>query len=150
VAAGFAVQGWTGIFLWPLTLCALILLIGIALFLIDVFVTLIRKFAEASRIKARVRPLSNEQLRELCDSPSHRDSAFAMVELMRRGLDARPPREQLFSMFTSGNSVKCGQAMGYVHMFYPELLRALMPMGSSNLDPPEVWRARVAAVRSAG
>jgi hypothetical protein len=68
---------------------------------------------------------------------------------MRRGLDARPSKEQLISMLTSGNSVICGQAMGYVHMFYPEEVRAFMPMGSSNMDPPEVWRARLAAVQNA-
>jgi hypothetical protein len=146
-AAGFAVQGWMGTFLWPLTLCALVLLLGIALFMIDVLVTIIRKRAEVRRIGARVRPLSNEQLRDLCESPSHRDSAFARVELMRRGHDARPPREQVFTMLTSGNSVMCGQAMGYLQMFYPELR---LPKGSSNVDPPEVWRARVAQFRSAG
>jgi hypothetical protein len=148
-AAGFAVQGWLGIFLWPLTLCALALLLEIALAAIDIYLTVNRNLAEVSRIKARVRGLSNEQLRELCESPSHRDSGFARVELMRRGIAARPPKEQLFSMLTSGNSVMCGQAMGYLQMFYPEL-RALLPKGSSNLDPPEVWRARVAAVQSAG
>jgi cadmium resistance protein CadD (predicted permease) len=53
-AAGFAVHGWIGLFLWPLALCGLCLQLVVVLFLIDVFVTLARKRAEVSRIKARL------------------------------------------------------------------------------------------------
>jgi hypothetical protein len=65
---------------------------------------------------------------------------------MRRGLDARPPLEQLFEMLTCGNIAVCGQAMGYVGMFYPEM-RAL---ARQTRIPREVWRSRVAEVRGAG
>lgn len=147
--AGFAVHGWAGIVLWPLGLCGLVLVLGIALFVINVVVTFVRHNNEMSRMWARICPLPTEQLRDLCANPSHGDSAFARVELMRRGQDARPSKEQLFEMLTSGNTILCGQAMSYASMFYPEL-RDLVADGSSNQDPPEVWQSRVAAVRSAG
>jgi hypothetical protein len=144
--AGVVVQGWPGIFLWPIALCALALFLGIAVSVIDLLVTVIRHQNEVSRIRARVRRLSNDQLRGLCATPSSKESGFARVELMQRGQDARPPKEQLFSMLSSGDSVLCGQAMGFVQMFYPEL-GALTPIGSSNMDPREAWQARVAAMR---
>src|SRR3954469_7359745 len=148
-AVGCAVQGWPGLFLWPVALCVSAMLLAIAWFVIDLFVTYSRHSAEVGRIKARVRRLSTDDLRNLIANPSHKDSGLGRVELMRRGEDARPSKEQLFGMLTSGNSMLCGQAMTYVSIFYPEL-RELVPMGSSNQDSPEVWQARVAAVRSAG
>jgi hypothetical protein len=124
------------------------LLLGIAWFVIDLIVTYRRFQANVQRLRAEVRPLSNEQLHALALDHSNRASGSARGELMRRGQDARPPKEQLFQMLTSGNPSICGQAMTYVSIFYPEM-RDLVPIGSSNHDPPEVWESRVAAVRSA-
>ena len=148
-SAGFGVQGWPGLFLWPLALCVSVLLLAIGWFVIDLFVSYSRLSEEVGRIWARVHRLSNDELRDLIANPSHKDSGFARAELMQRGENARPTKEQLFGMLTSGNNMLCGQAMTYVHIFYPEL-RELVPTGSSNLDPPEVWQARVAAVKSTG
>jgi len=146
---GFVVHGWWGVLLWPAVLCSIVLWLGIGLFLIDLVLTIIRHQNEVSRIRARVRRLSNGQLRDLCANPSNRDSGMARVELMRRGEDGRPTKEQIFEMLTSGDAMVCGQAMGYVHMFYPELCD-LMPKGSSNRDSAEVWGERVRAVRGGG
>jgi hypothetical protein len=145
---GFAFQGWGGALFWPLGLCASVLLLGITWFVIDLAITFSRHRAEVRRIWDRVRPLSTERLRELIGNPSHKDSGFARVELMRRGVDVRPPKEQLFGMLTSGDTAMCGQAMAYLHMFYPEM-NGLIPTGSSNQDPPELWQSRIAALRSA-
>jgi hypothetical protein len=146
--AGFAVQGWPGIFLWPLALCGIAIDVLVVWFVLDLVITCFRYQSRVRSIQARVRPLTADQLSELISAPSHPDSAFARAELMRRGLDARPPKEQLFGMLTSGNSAQCGQAMTYMQIFYPEMC-AQIAKGSSNLDSPESWQSRIAALRDA-
>src|SRR4051812_10014049 len=76
-AAGFAVQGWPGLFLWPLALCVSVVLLAIAWFVIDLFVTYSRHSAEVGRIRARVHRLSSHELRDLTANPSHKDSGLA-------------------------------------------------------------------------
>jgi hypothetical protein len=147
-AAGYAVQGSLGLMLWPLELFGTFLVLAVAWFFVDLVITYARHRARINQIWSRVRPMKSEQLRELIKTPSHPDSGFARVELMKRGLDARPPKEQLFGMLTSGNAALCGQAITYLHIFYPELHAQLL--GSSNLDAPELWQTRVAALRGAG
>jgi hypothetical protein len=146
---GFAIQGWLGLLLWPLGVCVVAVMLGIAWFVIDLVVTYSRHRAHIRTIWARIRPLSTDQLREIVQTPAHRDSRFARVELVRRGINERPQKEQLFTMLTSGNPVMCGQAMTDLHMFYPEL-HARIPAGSSNQDSPELWRSRIAALEGAG
>ena len=148
-AAGYIVQGSFGLLLWPLGFCGSVLLLAAGLFTLDVVITIVRHQARIRRIQARVRSMTSDQLRELLLTPSHQDSAFARIELMRRGVNARPPKEQLFGMLASGNSLLCGQAMTYMHMFYPKT-HARIPSGSSNQDSREVWEARIASLRSAG
>ena len=146
-AAGYVVQGSLGLVLWPLELCGAFLVLIVAWFFVDLVITFARHRAHQPYL-ARVRPMKSEQLRELIKTPSHPDSGFARVELMKRGLDARPPKEQLFGMLTSGNTALRGQAITYLHIFYPELHVQLN--GSSNFDAPELWQSRVAALRGAG
>lgn len=145
--AGFAVKGWIGIFAWPLALCALIAVVGIAWFILHLAFLILRDRVRWRRIRARIRPLSTEQLREIMQTPTHPDSQFALAELMRRGVPARPTKDQLFAMLTSGNPVLCGHAMANLQIFYPELA---LPKGSSNLDPPELWQSRVETFRRVG
>ena len=148
VAAGAFAQGWAGAFLWPAALCLVALLLGIVWLVLDLILTYSRHHANVQRIRAEVCPLSNEQLRALTLDHSNHASGFARAELMRRGQDARPPKEQLFQMLTSGNPNACGQAMVYVQVFYPEL-GEIVSTGSSNQDPPSVWESRIAASRDA-
>jgi hypothetical protein len=123
-------------------LCALVLVLGIASFTLRL-VLLIRGSGERRRrIQARVGALATEQLREIMRTPTHPDSQFALAELMRRGVDTRPSKEQLFGMLTSGNPTVCGHAMANLQVFYPELS---LPDESSNLDPPDLWQSRVEA-----
>jgi hypothetical protein len=126
----------------PLGICLLVVVVGFTLFLLRMFMFMRRHRAHVRAITDRLRPLSNDQLIEIMRTPTHRDSQFALVELMKRGVDARPTKEQLFGMLTSGNPNLCGTAMTNLGMFYPEFS---LPEGSSNLDPPEVWRTRIEA-----
>jgi hypothetical protein len=145
--AGFATRGWRGALAWPAMLCALGLVTGIAAFILRLVRFTLGARGRIRRIQARVGALSTEQLREIMQTPTHPDSQFALAELMRRGVDARPSREQLFGMLTSGNPTLCGHAMANLQVFYPELC---LPDGVSNLDPPELWQPRVEAFRRAG
>jgi hypothetical protein len=145
--AGFAVKGWSGLFLWPLTFCALVVVLVIGGFVFGLVVRIRRRRTQMRRIQDRLRPLTTEQLSEIMRTPAHPDSQFALVELMRRGADARPTKDQLFGMLTSGNSVQCGHAMANLQIFYPELS---IPDGASNLDPPEMWQSRIEVFRRAG
>jgi hypothetical protein len=145
--AGFAVKGWSGLFLWPLALCALVVVLVICASAFGLVVRIRRRRTQMRRVWDRLRPLTTEQLSEIMRTPAHPDSQFAQVELMRRGANARPTKDQLFSMLTSGNSVQCGHAMANLQTFYPELS---IPDGASNLDPPEIWQSRIEVFRRAG
>jgi hypothetical protein len=146
-AAGFAVQGWGGFFLWPLALGALVVVLGLVWFVLALVVRVRRRRMYMRSLGARLRPLTTEQLTELMRTPTHPDSQFALAELMRRGVAARPTKDQLFGMLTSGNHVLCGHAMANLQIFYPELS---LPTGASNLDPPELWKTRIDAFQRAG
>jgi hypothetical protein len=144
---GFVTRGWRGAFAWPAVLCALVLVAGVAAFVLRLVLFTVGARGRIHRMQARVGGFSTEQLREIMQTPTHPDSQFALAELMRRGVDARPSKEQLFGMLTSGNPTLCGHAMANLQVFYPELS---LPDGASNLDPPELWRPRVEAFRRAG
>jgi hypothetical protein len=146
-AAGFATRGWHGAFVWPAILCALGLVAAIAAFLLRLVLFAIGARGRIRRMHERMGALPTEQLRELMQTPTHPDSQFALAELMRRGLDARPSKEQLFGMLTSGNPTLCGHAMANLQVFYPELS---LPEGVSNLDSPDMWKLHVEAFRREG
>jgi hypothetical protein len=133
--------------LWPLTLGALVVVVGLTSFIVRLALSILGHQAHMRRIRTRLSALPAEQLREIMETPTHPDSQFALVELMRRGIDAHPTKEQLFGMLTSGNPTLCGHAMANLQVFYPELP---LPDGASNLDPPELWRPRVEAFRRLG
>ena len=137
---GFALQGWDGAFA-VIGLCAFVVVAGIALFILR---AARRTRSRLDSIQERLGPLSDEQLFEIMRTPTHRDSQFALVELKRRGVDARPTKDQLFGMLTSGNPMSCAHAMANLQVFYPELV---VPNGASNQDPPDVWRSRVEEFR---
>lgn len=145
--AGYVFQGWGGLLLWPLAVCMLLVLFFVVGFVLMLGASIRRRRGYVQRVEARLQPLTTEQLTEIMRNPAHPDSQFALVELMRRGSDARPTQEQLFGMLTSGNSVLCGHAMANLQIFYPELD---IPMGASNLDSPAVWQTRIEAFRKAG
>jgi hypothetical protein len=149
-AAGAAVDGWAGAFLWPLALCAVLLLICVSLIGIVAVVSFGRRHSRFHELRRRIGLLSTDQLRDLIANPSNNGSMLARAELMRRGVDARPPKDQLFEMLASGNSTVCAQAIVSMQLFYPKMFTLLIPMGASNLDPPETWQARIAALRAAG
>ncbi|HVM62256.1 MAG TPA: hypothetical protein VMV72_15460 [Verrucomicrobiae bacterium] len=130
-----------------LALCALVVVALIAWFIIHLAITVRRAKVRLNAVRERLRPLPDTQLIEIMRTPTHPDSQFALAELMRRGVDARPTKDQLFDMLTSGNPALCGQAMTNLQVFYPELP---IPDGASNLDPPDLWRSRIEAFRQAG
>lgn len=140
---GFALQGWGGIFAL-IGICTFVVIAGIALFIFRVYR---RTKSRLDGIQARLGPLSEEQLLEIMRTPTHPDSQFALVELRRRGVDARPTKDQLFGMLTSGNPSLCAHAMANLQVFYPEFV---IPNGASNQDPPQMWKARIEAFRLIG
>ncbi|PWU17421.1 MAG: hypothetical protein C5B50_11395 [Verrucomicrobia bacterium] len=144
--AGFATHGWLAALYWPLALCAVVVALAITVFVLRLVLGILGFKSRLHRIRARMNALSPEQLRELMQNPTHPDSQFALAELMRRGVDARPTKDQLFSMLTSGNPRLCGDAMANLQVFYPGLS---LPEGASNLDTPELWESRVEAFRRA-
>jgi hypothetical protein len=93
-----------------------------------------------------MRRLSNEQLRQIASDPISRDLGFAIGELDRRGIDARPSLESLLALLTSSDSCRRGRGLSLLHGLYPSVL-GQFGMGCSSADAPEVWRARVAALR---
>ncbi len=145
--AGFAVQGWLGVLVWPLGLCGLLAALTMIRLVVNVLTGVRRTRARVAGIQGRLRLLSTDQLCVLMRTPSHPDSQLALVELMQRGVDVRPTKEQLFDLLTSGNPRLCMDAMTNLEMFYPEFP---IPEGASNLDAPEIWRSRVEALRNAG
>lgn len=145
--AGYKVQGWLGVLVWPLVFCIIVAAFAITRLIFNVFTGVLRTRARVNEIQTRLRLLSTDQLRELMRTPEHPDSQLALVELMQRGVDVRPTKEQLFGMLTSGNPSLCMDAMTNLSVFYPELP---IPDGASNLDPPEIWRSRVQAFQNAG
>jgi hypothetical protein len=147
-AAGAAVRGWTGALLWPMLLCVTITLISVPLFFLGVYVSFRRRHSKLTQAKHRLRQLSTDALRGLIAEPMQKDAALARVVLMERDVDARPPKQQLFAMLTSGNPAACAQAMVYMQVFYSEMFNRL-PKGTSNLDSPEIWQTRIAALRGA-
>jgi hypothetical protein len=141
--AGFTVQDFTG----PLELCALVVVVGVTLFILRIVLGIRRFKRHLHGVDERLKPLSDEQLFEIMRTPTHRDSQFALAELRRRGVDARPTKEQLFGMLTSGSPILCGHAMANLQIFYPELV---IPDGASNRDAPELWQSRIEAFRREG
>ncbi len=140
---GSIFQGWGGI-IAGLALCLLAVIIAFALYIMLVY---LRAKSRINRIYARLQPLSDEQLSEITRNPTHPDSQFALVELMRRGVDVPPPKDQLFDMLTSGDPTVCGNALVNLQMFYPEIV---IPNGASNHDTPEMWKSRVEEFRRTG
>jgi hypothetical protein len=134
--AAFAIQD----FAEPLEICALVVVGGGALFILRIVLGVRRFKVRLNDMRERMRLLSKEQLAEIMRTPTHPDSQFALAELMRRGVDARPTKDQLFGMLTSGNPVLCGHAMANLQIFYPKLV---IPNGASNQDSPELWRSRI-------
>jgi hypothetical protein len=145
---GYAVQGWMGVLQWTLGLCGAAFFACITLMLTDLGMTYSRHDARIRGIKVRMRLLSTDRLLEIVQDPSRVDFGFAPPELSRRGVDARPQQEQLLLMLTSASSKTRGQAIIYILIFYPET-HALIPAGWSNMDSPEMWQSRVAAIRGA-
>jgi hypothetical protein len=93
--------------------------------------------------------LSTERLREIAADPTSQDLGFAIGELARRGVEAVPPLESLLGLLTSADSNRCGLGMSLLMACYPHVW-SKFPGGSSNMDPAEVWRSRIAALEDAG
>jgi hypothetical protein len=143
---GFIVQGWFGALVWPLAFSVIFAAFSITGLAFNAITSVRRGRVRIMGIQARLLPLSTDQLCELMRTPGHPDSQFALIELMQRGIDVRPTKEQLFGLLTSGNPNLCMDAMTNLEIFYPELP---IPEGASNLDSPKIWRSRVEAFRNA-
>jgi hypothetical protein len=108
--------------------------------------------AVSTRLKRRLRDtaeLSTERLLQLAVDPTAPNMAFAMSELKKRGIDARPSLESLCELLISPESNRRGLGMGLLFGMYPDFW-AKIATGSSSNDSPEVWRSRLAAVRDGG
>jgi hypothetical protein len=95
-----------------------------------------------------MRTLSTEQLRDIAADPMSRDLGFAIGELDRRGIEARPSLESLLALLTSPNSNRRGLGLSLLAGCYPSVVEQF-GLGCSSADAPEVWQARIAALRDA-
>ena len=103
---------------------------------------------ELQRRQRAVSALSTETLREIAADPTLPDLCFAIGELDRRGVEAGPSLQSLFSLLTSANSNHRGLGLSLLMAFYPQVWSKI-PVGSSNMDAAEVWRSRIAALDDA-
>jgi len=92
-----------------------------------------------------VSTLATERLRQIAADPTSPDLGFAIGELARRGVDAGPSLESLFSLLTSADSNRRGLGMSLLPALYPHVWLKI-PLDSSNMDSAEVWRSRIAAL----
>lgn len=103
------------------------------------------------RRRVAVSKLSTGALNEIVADPTSRELGLAMEELQSRGIQARPSIESLCSLLLAANSNRRGLAMSLFHATYPKLWARVAGDGHwSNMDPPEVWEARVARIRAGG
>jgi hypothetical protein len=96
----------------------------------------------------KVAKLPTEQLCRIAEDPTSPDLGFALGELGRRGIEARPSLESLLALLTSVQSSRRGLGLSLLHALYPSVA-AKLPMGSSNAEGPDVWRQRLAGLREA-
>ena len=139
---GFFVQGWPGIFLFPLALLLTAVAPFIGWHILDLVITYERHTTHVSHRRARISRLSTDQLQAIAATPGHPDFGFALVTLHRRGIDAKPSKPALLEMLLSPDPATRGRGMSFLSAFYPDIR---LPAGSSSQDPPEVWRNRLPA-----
>jgi hypothetical protein len=104
-----------------------------------------------ARIRRRVERasrLSTEQLGRVAEDPTSPDLGFALSELGRRGIEARPSLESVLALLTSSQSNRRGLGLSLLHGLYPSVA-AKLPRGSANADGPDVWRERLAGLSEA-
>src|SRR5262249_31324538 len=92
--------------------------------------------------------LSTEQLCTIAGDPTSPDLGFALIELDRRGVEARPSLESVLALLTSSQSNRRGLGVSLLHALYPSVA-AKLPRGSSNADGPDVWRGRITGLSGA-
>lgn len=103
------------------------------------------------RKRAAVSKLSTDTLKGIVADPASGELGFAMEELQSRGVQARPSVESLCSLLLAADSNRRGLAMSLFHAMYPKLWARVAGDGHwSNMDPPEVWEARVTRIRAGG
>ncbi len=139
---GWFVSGWRGVLIGFVSGSVLWLILSTGYHLT---LTLLL----ANRIRRRVSKLSTEELCKILAEPTGHDVAFAMLELERRGIEARPSLESLSSLLTSPSRNLRGLGMSLLFATYPSLYEEEALKSASNLDLPEVWRERVAILRNA-
>lgn len=125
----------------------LLLAIELGRFVFGVILGVRRGRARLQVAQERLRTLSEEKLIRLMRTPSDPASQLALAELMSRGVEVRPTREELFAMLVSGDPRICGDAMTNLMLFYPEIR---LPQNSSNRDAPDLWQARIESMRRSG
>ncbi len=95
--------------------------------------------------RRRAAELSSEELRAIASDPTAPEMAFAIGELDKRGIHVRPSLESLLALLTSPEAGRRILGMTLMFGIYPEVF-AKIGQGSSSADPPDVWRARIAAL----
>lgn len=91
---------------------------------------------------------ATEDLKKIVSDPSSGNLGFAMEELRRRGIKSRPSLDAMCELLVSDDSRRRGLAMSLFSAIYPELWSRCVVTGWSNMDSPEIWKSRVAIIRS--
>jgi hypothetical protein len=100
------------------------------------------------RLKRHLREVekfSTERLRAIASDPTSCDLGFAIGELNRRGLEARPSLESLRQLLISAESNRRALGMSLLFAMYPSVWSKIAK-GSSSADSSEIWRNRFAAI----
>ena len=96
-----------------------------------------------------VRAMSTARLTEHATDPTSRDMGFAMGELEKRGVEARPSFAAVCEVLTAPDPNLHGHGMSLMFALYPDAF-ARISKGASSADPPDVWRDRLAALEGEG
>jgi hypothetical protein len=135
---GWVIAGWLGALVGLLSGCVAWPVLWVALTFYFMRLSLKRQ-------RQRVAKLSTEELRQITTNPASRDMGFAIMELDRRGVEPPlPSLESLSALLTSQDSNRRGLGMSMLFALYPSIKQT----GWSNMDPPEVWRERIASLRN--
>ncbi|HEY1683601.1 MAG TPA: hypothetical protein VGG19_02465, partial [Tepidisphaeraceae bacterium] len=90
--------------------------------------------------------LPDERLIAIANDPLSRDLGWAMGELQKRGIKARPSLDSVCDLLTSPLSNRRAYGLSLLFGLYPEIF-AKIGKGCSSDDPPEIWRGRLEAIR---
>jgi hypothetical protein len=134
--AGYLSLSWLGVLLFYGTALA----VAAALFLVGCYTYMFVGKRRLTRSLDRLAGLSVEELLAVMVDPSDADFRLAAVELMKRGVKARPAKERLLDLLASNVQRERARGLLLLRQYYNELQ---LPEEWSSMDSTDVWRERI-------